>query len=67
MGETKQVNIEIPETLARAIKSDAAALGITLNEYGRTAFEAFISKKAAARKVLFEGAKRKILGRKLAA
>lgn len=67
-GSTKQVNAELPEPLSRRIKSDAAALGVTLNAYAAQAFEHFLALSIAQRRVhLSEKKQRKILGRKLAA
>ena len=60
----KQFNIELPEQFARRIKADAALLGVPLNEYGRIAFQQFISKSAACRRANLDGAKRKTVGRK---
>lgn len=62
---TKQVNVIVPESLARRIKSDAALIGVTLNDYGRIAFEQFLSKGIANRRVNLDGAKRKTVGRKI--
>jgi len=62
---TKQINVTLPETLARRIKSDAANLGIPLHEYGRLAFENFISKPVASRRVIADGATRKTVGRRI--
>jgi predicted HicB family RNase H-like nuclease len=65
---TKQVNAELPEPLSRRIKSDAAALGVTLNAYAAQAFERFLSMSVAQRRIyLSEAKQKKILGRKLAA
>ena len=61
----KQLNVALPENLARKIKADAAALGIPLNEYGRMAFEQFIGKSVASRRVDAETAKHKTVGRKV--
>ena len=65
IGMLKQVNVALEEGLARRIKADAASLGIPLNEYGRLAFEQFISKSVASRRVNAGDAKRKTVGRKL--
>ena len=62
---TKQVNVELPENLARRIKADAASLGVTLNDYGKTAFELFLQKPVANRRVNLDGAKKKTVGRKV--
>ena len=62
---TKQVNVILPENLARRIKSDAAALGVTLNDYGKIAFELFLQKPIANRRTNLDGAKRKIVGRRV--
>ena len=62
---TKQVNVELPETDAKRIRIDAIEMGVTLNEYATRAFRAFLSKNAGQRRVHFDGAKRKVIGRKL--
>lgn len=65
---TKQVNTELPEPLTRRVKSDAAALGVTLNAYVAQAFEHFLAMSVAQRRIyLSERKQRKILGRKLVA
>lgn len=62
---TKQLNVELPEVFARRIKADAAAMGVTLNDYSRIAFELFLSKPVANRRVNLENEKRKTVGRKI--
>lgn len=62
---TKQINFEIPEPLARKVKANAAIEGVSMNDWGRIAFEQFLGKPAAARRVNLEGAKKKIVGRKI--
>jgi hypothetical protein len=63
---TKQVNAELPEPLSRRVKSDAAALGVTLNAYAAQAFERFLAMSVAQRRIyLGERKQRKITGRKL--
>jgi hypothetical protein len=50
------------------VKSDAAALGVTLNAYVAQAFEHFLAMSVAQRRIyLSERKQRKILGRKLVA
>lgn len=64
---TKQVNVELPESDAKRIRIDAIEMGVTLNEYAARAFRAFLAKNTGQRRVHFDDAKRKVLGRKLKA
>lgn len=66
MHMVKQLNVEIPETLVKRIKLDAVDLGVSLNEYGRQAFERFLSMKKLQRRVYFaDQRQRKIYGRRI--
>lgn len=67
MKDRKQVNVELPETLARRVKADAAALGVLMSAWSQQAFEHFLAMPVASRRVsLGARGQRKIMGRKLA-
>ena len=61
-----QLNVELDETEAKRIKKDAVELGVTLAAYASQAFQSFLQKPIATRRIYFADKRhRKVMGRKI--
>lgn len=60
-----QLNVNLNQTDAKRVKRDAVALGVTLSAYAAQAFQNFLAKPVAVRRVYFEKKHRKIVGRRI--
>jgi hypothetical protein len=66
--KTIQLNVEVSEEIGRRIKKDAVEMGVSLAAYAAVAYENFLSKPIASRRVYFDRKKHgKRMGRKIAA
>lgn len=61
-----QFNVELSETDTKRIKKDAIELGVTLSAYATQAFQTFLAKPVASRRVYFNAQSHgKRMGRKI--
>lgn len=60
----KQFNVELPGALAKRVKKDAIEMNVSLVDYSRQAFEAFLGKPIASRRIHFDSRK-KLTGRRI--
>lgn len=65
--QTNQLNVRLPEDLAKRVKIDAIEIGVPLAEYAAGAFGAFLAKNIGQRRCHFDGVRRKVMGRKISA
>lgn len=62
---TTQFNVTLPKTVAKRVRKDSVEMNVPLGEYASVAFEHFLTKPVASRRVAFDDVKPKTVGRKL--